>query len=71
MIEPFEQVDSSLARRYEGTGLGLPLSKRLVELHGGRLSIESALDAGTTVTIVFPAERSIMKTAREARSEAG
>lgn len=56
-LSPFGQVDSSLARRYEGTGLGLPLSKALVELHGGRLRIDSAPDAGTTVHVILPAER--------------
>jgi PAS domain S-box-containing protein len=56
-LAPFGQVDSSLARRYEGTGLGLPLSKALVELHGGRLEIDSAPDAGTTIHVVLPAER--------------
>jgi two-component system cell cycle sensor histidine kinase PleC len=56
-LAPFGQVDSSLARRYEGTGLGLPLSKALVELHGGRLEIDSAPDAGTTVHVVLPADR--------------
>ena len=55
--QPFQQVDSSLARRYEGTGLGLTLTKSLVELHGGRLIIESAPGRGTTVTAAFPAER--------------
>jgi signal transduction histidine kinase len=56
-MERFGQVDNSLARRYEGTGLGLPLSKRLMELHGGTLEIESALGVGTTVTLVFPSSR--------------
>jgi signal transduction histidine kinase len=56
-LSPFGQVDSSLARRYEGTGLGLPLSKALVELHGGRLEIDSAPDAGTTVHAILPPER--------------
>lgn len=41
IFESFHQVDSSPARRYEGTGLGLPLSRRLVELHGGRIWVES------------------------------
>jgi signal transduction histidine kinase len=56
-LAPFGQVDSSLARKYEGVGLGLPLAKRLVEMHGGTLLIESALDQGTTVTVHLPAER--------------
>lgn len=57
VLLPFDQVDSSLARKYEGTGLGLPLTKRLVELHGGHLEIESTLGVGTTVNLVFPKER--------------
>ena len=56
-LEPFRQIDSRLSRKYEGTGLGLPLSKHLVELHGGRLEIASAPGVGTTVTIRFPASR--------------
>ncbi len=56
-LEPFGQIDSVLARRFEGTGLGLPLSRKLVELHGGTLSIESAPNRGTTATVRFPASR--------------
>jgi len=56
-LDPFTQIDSSLARRYEGTGLGLPLAKRLIELHDGKLAIESALGAGTCVTLTFPSRR--------------
>jgi signal transduction histidine kinase len=56
-MEPFGQIDSKISRKYEGTGLGLPLAKRLVELHGGTLTVESALGVGTTVTIVLPRER--------------
>ncbi|HWK45961.1 MAG TPA: MHYT domain-containing protein [Stellaceae bacterium] len=56
-LERFGQVDSELNRKYEGTGLGLPLSKRLVELHGGGLSIASTVGQGTAVTITLPAER--------------
>ena len=51
----FEQVDARLDRRFEGTGLGLPLSKAFVELHGGSLDLESEVGVGTTVTIRFPA----------------
>ncbi len=56
-LAPFVQVDQSLTRRYEGLGLGLPLSKRLVELHGGRLEIESLPGRGTTVTVHIPSAR--------------
>ncbi|MBU6505917.1 MAG: HAMP domain-containing protein [Alphaproteobacteria bacterium] len=53
-LSPFSQVDSSLARRYEGTGMGLPLCKSIIELHGGRLEIASAPRQGTTVTVLLP-----------------
>jgi signal transduction histidine kinase len=56
-LTPFQQVDSDLNRRFEGTGLGLPLSKALVEMHDGRLEIASEPDAGTRVTIWLPPER--------------
>ena len=55
----FRQVDSALNRKYEGTGLGLPLTKALTELHGGSLDIESALGVGTTVTVRLPAARTV------------
>jgi two-component system cell cycle sensor histidine kinase PleC len=57
VMKPFGQVDTGLARKYEGTGLGLPLSKVFMELHGGTLEITSALGTGTTVTLRLPAER--------------
>ncbi|MDX1575591.1 MAG: PAS-domain containing protein, partial [Kiloniellales bacterium] len=56
-LTPFGQADSDIARQQEGTGLGLPLSKHLVELHGGSLTIESTPGAGTTVRASFPAAR--------------
>jgi signal transduction histidine kinase len=62
-LERFGQIDSSLSRKYEGTGLGLPLAKRLMEIHGGTLEIESAPGAGTTVTVMFPAVRLIEQAA--------
>ena len=64
-LKPFEQIDSSLARRHEGTGLGLPLTKSLVELHGGSFEIESAPGKGTTVRVRLPAERVIRREASE------
>ncbi|MBI3707074.1 MAG: PAS-domain containing protein [Proteobacteria bacterium] len=57
VFEPFQQVDSSYHRVHDGIGLGLSISKRLMELHGGGLQIESEVDRGTTVTIRFPASR--------------
>jgi PAS domain S-box-containing protein len=53
-LAPFGQVDSALNRRHMGTGLGLPLSKSLAELHGGALRIESAPGKGTSVTVRLP-----------------
>ncbi len=55
----FGQVEAGLDRNYEGTGLGLPLCKSLVEAHGGILEIESEPGIGTTVTVTLPAERVI------------
>ena len=53
-LQPFVQLDSSLARRYPGTGLGLPLAKNFVGLHGGTMVVESALGQGTSVTVRLP-----------------
>ena len=54
-LEPFGQVSNAMTRVHQGTGLGLPLSKSLVELHGGSFEIVSALGIGTSVTITLPA----------------
>jgi signal transduction histidine kinase len=56
-LVPFAQVSSDLSRKYEGTGLGLPLSKGFVEMHGGTLKIDSEAGRGTTVTVRFPPDR--------------
>ncbi|MBT3991012.1 MAG: PAS domain-containing protein [Rhodospirillaceae bacterium] len=56
-MEKFGQIRRNKGVEIEGTGLGLPLVRGLVEAHGGKLSIESALDKGTTVTVVIPRER--------------
>jgi signal transduction histidine kinase len=53
-LEPFRQIDSSYGRKYQGTGLGLPLSRALAELHGGTLAIESEPGQGTKVTVTIP-----------------
>jgi signal transduction histidine kinase len=54
-LQPFVQVDASLSRRHGGTGLGLPLTKIFVELHGGRLELESTVNVGTTASVILPA----------------
>jgi two-component system cell cycle sensor histidine kinase PleC len=56
-LELFGQVNNSLSRQFDGTGLGLPLAIQLTELHGGTLTIESAPGSGTTVAVCFPANR--------------
>ena len=53
-LAPFKQIDSDLNRKFEGTGLGLPLSKAFAEQHGGTLELESKLGGGTRVTVVIP-----------------
>jgi signal transduction histidine kinase len=63
-MTPFGQVDSKIRRKQEGTGLGLPLAKQLVELHGGTFRIDSKIDGGTTVTFVLPPERIIVPPVR-------
>jgi two-component system cell cycle sensor histidine kinase PleC len=55
IFEPFRQADTAISRTQEGTGLGLPIAKRLVELSGGRLALESRLGLGTTFTVWLPA----------------
>jgi signal transduction histidine kinase len=55
IFQPFEQVDTSLANRHQGTGLGLGLSRKLAHLLGGELSVESELGVGSTFTLLLPA----------------
>ncbi len=54
-LEPFGQVENSYSRRYDGTGLGLPLARALIELHGGTLRIRSELNRGTEIEVTLPA----------------
>jgi signal transduction histidine kinase len=62
-LSQFGQVVNDPNRRQEGTGLGLPLTKSLVELHGGCLELHSKLGVGTTATVRFPAERIVSQAA--------
>ena len=65
LFRPFQQIDSSLTRKHEGTGLGLALTKRLAELHGGTLSFDSVQDYGSTFRIWLPLLESVpVNTAR-------
>jgi PAS domain S-box-containing protein len=60
IFKPFEQADASISRKYQGTGLGLSLTKSLVELHGGRIWAESAGEAqGASFRMLIPVERQI------------
>jgi CheY-like chemotaxis protein/anti-sigma regulatory factor (Ser/Thr protein kinase) len=57
LFQPFIQLDSSLSRRYSGTGLGLALVRRIVELHGGSVSLESDVGRGSCFTVMLPWRR--------------
>ena len=61
-LSPFGQVKNALRQRHEGSGLGLPLTKAMAELHAGSLDLQSEPGAGTTVTLRFPAERLVALT---------
>jgi two-component system cell cycle sensor histidine kinase PleC len=56
-LAPFGQIESALSRKHQGTGLGLPLTKALVELHSGILDLQSKPGVGTVVTVIFPPDR--------------
>ena len=64
------QADSTLARKYEGTGLGLPLTRALIEMHGGRFEITSEEGLGTKASIRFPAHRTVGEDAEDGLSGA-
>jgi len=56
-LQPFGQVDNHMTTSHKGTGLGLPLAKAMMELHGGTLEVTSAPNEGTTIQLIFPAAR--------------
>jgi signal transduction histidine kinase len=56
-LAPFGQIESNLTRKHDGVGLGLPLTKRLVELHGGTIEIDSEPGKGTIASVHLPEER--------------
>lgn len=60
LFRKFQQLDSSYQRRYEGTGLGLALTKQLVELHGGWIEVESIVDVGSVFTVWLPPQSLIL-----------
>ncbi|MBV8536000.1 MAG: sensor histidine kinase, partial [Alphaproteobacteria bacterium] len=70
-LEPFRQIDNALTRRTEGTGLGLPLAKALIEMHGGTLQIRSEPGRGTQVDLRLPEDRLVRPPGQEASVKAG
>ncbi len=60
LFEKFQQLDTPYRRRYEGTGLGLALTKQLIELHRGRIEVESTVGAGSIFTVWIPAQLSLV-----------
>jgi signal transduction histidine kinase len=68
-LEVFGQVENGFARRFDGTGLGLPLAVQLTELHGGTLSIDSTPGCGTRVSVRLPAARVIDSPGKDASAQ--
>ncbi len=66
LARPFEQVEQELSRNHSGTGLGLALTKSLVEMHGGKLAIQSEIGRGTIVTVTLPHHFSGVRTSEAA-----
>ena len=64
VLEPFGQSRTNAHHTHEGTGLGLPIIREFMKLHGGTLEIETELGRCTTVILTFPAERTAMSISR-------
>lgn len=69
LFQKFQQLESSYNRTYEGTGLGLALTKQLVELHGGRIEVESTLGDGSTFTVWLPGQPSVKGRMKNAQKD--
>jgi len=65
LFQPFSQAENGLARNHDGIGLGLTISKAIIDAYGGSIEIQSRLNVGTTVTLVFPKDR-VREAARDA-----
>ena len=65
----FGQAENIFTRSHDGAGLGLPISRRLVELHSGTLELESEFGEGTTVTLAFPPDRAVTTSREGLQSE--
>ena len=63
IFRPFMQVDGGLDRKFEGTGLGLPLSKGIIELHGGAIGVASTIGQGTSMSVFLPLPRNAVRVA--------
>jgi signal transduction histidine kinase len=59
IFEPFQQVENSAARQYEGTGLGLPIARKLIDKQGGRMWVTSEIGVGSTFSFTMPVERPV------------
>jgi signal transduction histidine kinase len=67
-LQPFGQVENTLSRSFNGTGLGLPLARRLIELHGGELRLSSVKGEGTEVSVRLPPFRVVRTGSQEAET---
>lgn len=69
LAKPFEQVENQFSKTKEGTGLGLALTKSLIEMHNGRMEIDSEVGKGTTVHVILPIRQPAGKPDRDDDAE--